>query len=1175
MTFFGRQNPRLAKFLLLRFQYRILETNLNSITCSLFSFLILLYGSLSPPVVCAEKAQLVKEFNPFFGEIGESRPQGFTTIGNTTYFRAIDLQHGSELWKTDGTTEGTVLFKDIDPGPSYGFPSGPTEMNGMFYFIAQDVLHGRELWKSDGTPEGTVMVKDINPGSAHSGFPRAVFNLNGTLFFDADDGVNGCALWKSDGTEAGTVMVKDFHPSTEFIPCPGNFNNLNGLLVFSADDGVHGFELWRSDGTEAGTTLIKDINPGPQLGGGGSFAKLNGILYFTALNADSGFELWRTDGTETGTYLFKDIDPGPKSGNPSWTIATNGYLFFAAGDSTDGDGAELWKSDGTESGTVMVKDINPGPAGSFPTKFTDVNGTIFFSAWDPLHGTELWKSDGTESGTVLVKDIYPGFFDGNPNGSTPNHLTNLDGTLFFVAEDGLHGEELWKSDGTEAGTVLVKDIVPGFFESFPNHLTAVNGVLFFQAFDFFHGHEFWKSDGTEEGTVLVKDIFFALPQSSEVDELKDINGTLYFEANDGIHGKEPWLSKGTEISTQILKDIIPGSDASFPREFTFFNDQAVVMTNSGLWTTDGSEAGTSLIKSIGARNLTAVNNTLFFRAGDSIHGVELWKSDGTEAGTILVKDIRPGNTCPTCPKSSFPDQLIDVNGTLFFEAADDIHGRELWKSDGTEEGTTLLKDIQPGPNHGIPNPPSGIGPITTFENVNGILFFKGQDDVYGAELWKSDGTEEGTILVKDIWPGDIQPGVPKSGGAEQITNVNGTAFFIAGEPIHGGELWKSDGTEAGTVIVKDIFPGTGSSNPNFLTNVNGTLFFVATDLTFGAALWKSDGTSDGTVRVANIRQGTDTIRWFLGPFVNGNGILYFTANDGIHGWELWKSDGTEQGTTMVDDINPFAADSFPKDLTVSGDYLFFLATRWDVGEELFSLYIPDSDGDGIADEIDLDDDNDGVDDINDAFPLDPTETKDSDGDGVGDNADAFPDDPAETADFDRDGIGDNADLDDDNDGVLDVNDVFPLDPAESADADGDSIGDNADPFPQAPAVFQLQGIMIGTLICDKELSTSTKEKFKDEATFNIDLSGFPMVYTQIQMTDPPDLFTLSGMALLKNPKSGVLQLFGDDDNFKELAVSGNFKMSAANQVWVNLKGKFQFQDNGDPACTLAGKFKVK
>src|SRR5262249_41651883 len=153
-------------------------------------------------------------------------------------------------------------------------------------------------------------------------------------------------------------------------------------------------------------------------------------------------------------------------------------------------GVELWKSDGTAAGTVLVNDIASGSSGSYPSNLTNVNGTLFFTT-----GNQLWKSNGTTDGTVLVKDIYPGHVN-----YLPRNLTTVNGTLFFAADDGTHGLELWESDGTDAGTVLVKDINPGTVYygmypagSSPGNFTNVNGTLFFSADDGALGEELWKS----------------------------------------------------------------------------------------------------------------------------------------------------------------------------------------------------------------------------------------------------------------------------------------------------------------------------------------------------------------------------------------------------------------------------------------------------------------------------------------------------------------------------------------------------------------------------------------------------------------------------------------------------------------------------------------------------------
>src|SRR5262249_54797612 len=152
-------------------------------------------------------------------------------------------------------------------------------------------------------------------------------------------------------------------------------------------------------------------------------------------------------------------------------------LFFSANDGIHG--YELWKSDGTAAGTTLVKDIHPetgqGYPGSYPNNLAFVNGTVFLAADDGVHGSELWKSDGSAAGTQLVKDINT-----DTKSSYPQQLVNADGTLFFTADDGIHGRELWRSDGTEQGTQLVKDITPGpastYFSGAP---AAVGDVVFF------------------------------------------------------------------------------------------------------------------------------------------------------------------------------------------------------------------------------------------------------------------------------------------------------------------------------------------------------------------------------------------------------------------------------------------------------------------------------------------------------------------------------------------------------------------------------------------------------------------------------------------------------------------------------------------------------------------------
>jgi ELWxxDGT repeat protein len=398
-------------------------------------------------------------------------------------------------------SEDAVLVKDILPGFSGSNPIWLGGFGSTLFFAADDGVIGHELWRSDGTAAGTTLVKDINRGSGGSA-PRVLTDVAGTLFFRANDGANGIELWRTDGTAAGTTLVKDINRGSG-SSIPAGLTDVAGTLMFYADDGAHGAEPWRSDGTAKGTTLVKDINPGAgsstPSGVPLDLINVGGTLLFNPDDGTQGIELWRSDGTAGGTTLVKDINPGAASSAPAGLTVVGGTVFFRAGDVEHG--AELWRTDGTAAGTTLVKDIFPGGQPSEIEEITNVNGTAFFRAFDDIfprgHGFELWRSDGTAAGTTLVKDIFPGSADNPGASSNPEELTAVGGILFFRAFDRPpfpqpSDWELWRSDGTANGTFQVKDINPGLQPSFPDLLTNVNGTLFFNANDGALGKELWK-----------------------------------------------------------------------------------------------------------------------------------------------------------------------------------------------------------------------------------------------------------------------------------------------------------------------------------------------------------------------------------------------------------------------------------------------------------------------------------------------------------------------------------------------------------------------------------------------------------------------------------------------------------------------------------------------------------
>src|SRR6478735_3735210 len=316
------------------------------------------------------------------------------------------------------------------------------------------------------------------------------------------------------------------------------------------------------------------------------------------------------------------------------------------------------------------------------------------------------------------------------------------------------------------------------------------------------------------------------------------------------------IALSPKAASVVLPDLIGSADAEAATQ-----PQLVADINP----TENTEYGST-------RELTAFGGLVCFSGNDGFHGEELWGSDGTETGTGMVKDIHPG------PNSSEPYWFTDVGGTLFFSAEDGAHGRELWRSDGTEAGTEMVKDIYSGETDRYPGPANSTPAQLTY--VGGTLFFVAEDAEHGRELWRSDGTEGGTTLLRDFLPGS------GSGGAAWLTPVNGTLFFVADDPVHrDDELWRSDGTEAGTQMV--IGPGWGDSTLGPFADIGGTLFFATGRLGGQGALWRSDGTEAGTEMVKGLATEAH-----LEEFTDLDGTLYFVAKDDVHGSELWRSDGT-------------------------------------------------------------------------------------------------------------------------------------------------------------------------------------------------------------------------------------------------------------------------------------------
>jgi ELWxxDGT repeat protein len=482
----------------------------------------------------------------------------------------------------------------------------------------------------------------------------------------------------------------------------------------------------------------------------------------------------------------------------------------------------------------LVADIRPFAlppgAGSTPHRLTPAGDRLFFVADDGFSGVELWAIGPEPAGLRQVADLCPGAC-----GTGVNALTPAGGLVYFVGWDPAHGGELWRSNGTAAGTYLLVDARPGPLGAHYLPLVADGSKLwFFLRRDGGSRQGLWTSDGTPRGTRQVAEMDAGWP-------LAVVRGALLFVGFDERHGFELWRSDGTAAGTGVLRDIRPGPA-------------------HGL-----SEAGVFA--------LTA-GDRLFFQADDGRSGVELWTSDGTAAGTHIVRDIAPGAA------SSHPFPGAAVAGRLYFVSYTAGRSR-LWRSDGSAAGT-----------HPVRGFPTRASYVPEFLAAGRSLFFVENLEDGATELWRADG-EAARRLRR--WEG------PPSGGGRagvgQLATAGDAVVFLVWEPWPAPQrLWRTDGTPAGTRPLRAVAGAFG------LVAFGGAAWFAAETAAQGTELWRSDGTAAGTALYADLHRGDRSSS--PAELAALGDRLVFTADDGVHGRELWRSDGSRAGTALVGDLLP-------------------------------------------------------------------------------------------------------------------------------------------------------------------------------------------------------------------------------------------------------------------------------
>lgn len=438
----------------------------------------------------------------------------------------------------------------------------------------------------------------------------------------------------------------------------------------------------------------------------------------------------------------------------------------------------------------LVKDINAGGSGSsWPSNLVRLQNQVLFSARDGLHGQELWITDGTGLGTQLLKDLHPGAADSNPA-----NFQEFAGRVFFTAETAA-GREPWVSDGTPQGTYQLADLNPGPASSSFHSPSFENspGAVVYRSEAYFNastggGTKLFRTDGTSAGTTQV------YADSSPYAFAKAVHTRgdhLYLEASEPAVGLELFRFQGDPSSLELVVDANPGPGHGIQSQTSYLN----------------------------------LADTILFGASDGQGGARLWRTDGTPAGSAMVVDGAGS------PVSFLPRDFIEFQGKGIYYDFDPVilptGGTRIMSTDGTAANTF----------------PLAIGGLDFTPNLipakDALLFLVNQP---GSQLYMSDGTQAGTENLSFPHPVDFTIGLgailAKAGSGRRI-------LFAASDAAHGSELWTSDGTVAGTGLFADLDPGTTGSGPWGFTRLGNRILFSAARSDVGRELFSVDLTALG------------------------------------------------------------------------------------------------------------------------------------------------------------------------------------------------------------------------------------------------------------------------------------------------------------------------------------------
>lgn len=844
-------------------------------------------------------AQLVKDINTTLIPVG-SHPYPVCSRADFSTLLTYDDSGHAGLWRTGGTAATTVLLKDLGTTSLLGICTHAGTSGAQFFSLAGTDLF--ELWATDGTAAGTVRLLD--GGDVY--LPTLV-GVAGRPVFAVGLPDGSTQLYASDGTVAGTALVATVPTTTsEYLDIASRSTVSSGGKIFFGAGG----DLWQTNGTTSGTSRVTALSsPTSDTPSVSLFEPLGTRFLFARQETPQVAQLWISDGSAPGTQLLATFDGGQSATFvvELLSFATNRAIVNVWDSSADH--GTLLRTDGTIAGTQPIL----GPAGVFNTRgYSGVRmtGGALLPIETTANGTEPWFTDGTDAGTHLIRDLFPG-----PGDSSYSFHSAAGGAIGYQL-GAPPIQDLWFTDGSVAGTWS---------------LTARNSLLAEQGLNFYRfaplGSDYlfwtqsdqfrlWRIQPATQALSLVR-AFDTPPDAGAEIALSQDNpgyagGRPLFAMYDRVQGSEPWITDGTAAGTAPIADLAPQianeSSSALP-VFAHDGIELFAATDNiqqrGLWRTDGTAVGTSFVAAVSPLpdyygvHTVRRGASTFFLGTEGDGSLSLWRTDATPAGTARVQSL--GGTLPFGFSSTSCGEGFASLGNTFYFGANADTSRSLYRSDGTGTGTTAMGNF-PGAAGA-----SGAD-VCVLGAFGGELYFSASDSVSGQlVLWRSNGLAAGhaPLLSASGKPFTSVSAMRQVGGAMLFTGVS--------DNVRG--LWRIGAAGSQPSLVASY-----GATVNFpllaLEAMDPLAFYTLCDA--NCHLFRSDGTSAGTFELS----GPTSVSLQPWSRIGSGGRLYFQAID-ANGAELWSTDGSIAGTRMVKDLNPGAGSSRPRDFINFNGLVYF------------------------------------------------------------------------------------------------------------------------------------------------------------------------------------------------------------------------------------------------------------